>query len=126
MGKHREKKWTRFADDIAILAENEEKLLKTLKMLDLVMITRYTKKINKNKTEVTLTCIQGTTAHLAPSGFCVYSKQGDIWSTELERPGRTNQAKANFNNKKKLVTPNSISFEVRKRLVTTFEWSVML
>jgi len=42
----------RFADDIAIIAENEEDLQNILEIINLIMKNEYNMKINKAKTKV--------------------------------------------------------------------------
>ncbi|VVC41133.1 Reverse transcriptase domain [Cinara cedri] len=102
----------RFADDIAVLAENENDLQNTLNIMNDTMRDEFKMKINIKKTKI-----------LISSRRSLITAEG---TSKKEIVSRINQAKCAFNKKKNLFTSRSIDINIRKNLIKTYVWSVVL
>jgi hypothetical protein len=125
----------RSADDIAVLAESEQDLIATLDEMETTLSTTYNMNINKAKTKILVVSRQGGQAHCTLGGERLENEAsftylgGKITSdgrSKSEVISRINQAKTAFNKKRNLFTCNGINMQLRKHLVKTFVWSVLL
>ena len=126
----------RFADDIALLGENEKALEESL--LEMASILNdYNMKINKKKTKV-LVCSKEAEArktHVKFEGENLqqvkeFSYLGSKITTDVkchsEVKQRIHQAKKAFLSKRSLLCCKKISLQVRKNFLKTYVWSVAL
>lgn len=125
----------RFADDIAVVADNEEELTTMLKEMESVFNSKYGMKINKGKTKILSISKNGTQANIMLEGTPIEnvneftylgSKITSDAKSKRDIQSRICQAKIAFNKKKRLFTSNNLNITLRKKLLKTFVWSVML
>uniref|UniRef100_A0A0A9ZCW4 Uncharacterized transposon-derived protein F52C9.6 n=1 Tax=Lygus hesperus TaxID=30085 RepID=A0A0A9ZCW4_LYGHE len=92
-------------------------------------------KINKRKTKILVASRKGTQADCMLGGEKIEnvdaftflgSKITSDGKSYTEIWSRINQAKTAFNKKHALLTSNSMTIQLRKRLIKTFVWSVLL
>ncbi|KAI5729179.1 hypothetical protein M8J77_026485 [Diaphorina citri] len=124
----------RFADDIAVLAPDEQNLKRSLECMDEVL-NKYKMKINMRKTEI-MACTKETEAvnilvNRQPIKQTKTFKY--LGSTITENAKSTTdvkqriaQAKVAFLKKKTLLCSNNININIRKQLIKTLVWSVAL
>ncbi|KAI5718650.1 hypothetical protein M8J77_024598 [Diaphorina citri] len=128
----------RFADDIAIITENENDLQRILERMNTIMKTKYNMRMNRTKTKV-LVCSRNTEEQ-RPRPILIENEYIEIvkeykylgslitsdGTSKKEIKSRIMQAKNAFNKKKNLLTSRGIDLNTRKRLIKTFVWSVLL
>uniref|UniRef100_A0A8D8R613 Craniofacial development protein 2 n=1 Tax=Cacopsylla melanoneura TaxID=428564 RepID=A0A8D8R613_9HEMI len=125
----------RYADDIALTAESVEELKETLEKMKYILNTKYNMRINKNKTKTMV--ISKNEEQIRISLDDVELKQvkeftylgGKITQDgrcSREIASRIQQAKIAFNKKSKIFESTNINLEVRKNLIKSFVWSVLL
>lgn len=126
----------RFADDIALITENEEDLQKILCKMDKIMEEEFNMRINANKTKV-LVCsrndenktaieLRNETIQEVNEFTYLGSKITNDGRSSKEIISRIAQAKNAFYKKKNLFTAKNISLDVRKQMLKTYVWSVAL
>ncbi|XP_021916640.1 uncharacterized protein LOC110828330 [Zootermopsis nevadensis] len=125
----------RFADDIAVLAENLQDLVATLAEMESTLSTTYNLNINKEKTKILVVSKHGMQAHCSLGSERLENMESFTYlgcrlssdeRSKAEVISRINQAKLAFNKKHNLFTSNSIDKHLRKHLVKTFVWIVLL
>jgi hypothetical protein len=123
-----------FADDIAMIAENQEDLQRSLIVLNEVL-QRYNMNINKTKTKSVVCGRQkrNTRITLKEQKLCQVDSFTIFGSTitwdgsgtaDIKR--RIAQAKRAFTIKRLLLCSKKIELQMRKEYVKTFVWSVAL
>lgn len=128
----------RFADDIALVAENEEEMNEMLNILA-EKLNKYKLKINAGKTKImivkkTSTIINtevniqlGNTSIEQVKEFCYL---GSVIThdnrTSIDIKKRITLAKQAFMKKYSLLTSKHLQLETRKRFIKTFVWSILL
>jgi len=126
----------RFADDIAVLTENEEDLQNILTVMNSIFREEYNMKINKAKTKI-LVCSRNEAARpnikLDGEALKVVDEYKYLGSTITndgrcvkEIKSRLQQARCAFQKKKNLLTSRNIDLKIRKNLLKTYVWSVAL
>ncbi|KAL4084163.1 hypothetical protein QTP88_027996 [Uroleucon formosanum] len=127
----------RFADDIAVMAENEGELQRMLRCMEETLLNELSMKINTQKTKV-LVCSRNnnitTRIHLQNNQEIKQVEEfaylGSIVSkddrSKKEIVKRICQAKIPFNKKRGLFTSKNISVRTRINLLMTYVWSIML
>ena len=127
----------RFADDIAIVAENERDLRKILKTMELIMEKDLHMKMNSKKTKIVVCSRDNprrTRIKLNDNEIIEqvedFTYLGSIISSDgkckKEIIKRICQAKVAFNKKRSLFTSKNIDLRIRKKLLKTYIWSIML
>lgn len=127
----------RFADDIAIIAENEKDLKTLLETLEQVMEKDLHMKINTKKTKV-LVCSRYNSIRTSiklKDGENIEQVEDFMYlGSTISSDGRCKkeiikricQAKVAFNKKRNIFTSKSIDLNIRKNLLKTYIWSIML
>uniref|UniRef100_A0A8D8XEA4 Craniofacial development protein 2 n=1 Tax=Cacopsylla melanoneura TaxID=428564 RepID=A0A8D8XEA4_9HEMI len=129
----------RFADDIAIVTDNENDLQNILHTMNNLMKNQFNMKINKKKTKI-LICSRMEEDRQRTLSIKLedeilqqvteYKYLGSLITNDgtsrKEIISRIGQAKCAFNKKKELFTSRSIDLNLRKRLIKTYVWSVAL
>jgi len=127
----------RFADDIAVIAENEEELQRMLRCMEETLLNELSMKINTQKTKV-LVCSRNnnitTRIHLQNNQEIKQVEEFSYLGSIVSKDGRSKkeivtricQAKIAFNKKRGLFTSKSISVRIRINLLMTYVWSIML
>jgi len=109
----------RFADDIAVIAENEEDLSNMLKKMN-DTLKEYHMKINQRKTKVLICSKQQIYANIFLNGKMLETVQNFIYlGSKITSDGNSNtdiisriaQAKAAFYKKRNLFTINTVSLD---------------
>jgi hypothetical protein len=124
----------RFADDIAIVAENEGDLQNSLNTIEKVF-QEYNMKVNKKKTKILVCGREKVVADVRLKGerleqveSFTYLGSTMTWdgrsTTDIKR--RIAQAKTAFMAKRPLLCSKSIRLETRKQYAKTFVWAVAL
>ncbi|VVC30385.1 Endonuclease/exonuclease/phosphatase,Reverse transcriptase domain [Cinara cedri] len=127
----------RFADDIAVIAENKEELQRMLRCMEETLLNELSMKINTQKTKV-LVCSRNnnitTRIHLQNNQKIKKVEEFAYLGSIISKDGRSKkeivkricQAKIAFNKKSGLFTSKSISVRTRINLLMTYVWSIML
>lgn len=125
----------RYADDIALVAESEEELAEALHAMENVLIA-YNMKINKSKTKVMVVStdenkttniqLNGTPLNNVRTFPYLGSKITSDGRASQEIGYRLHQARLAFNKKSKIFESNNISLGLRKRMLKTLVWSILL
>ena len=124
----------RFADDIAIIVQDEINLKRALESLDDILKSNYKMKINRIKTEV-MVCAkdpENITIKMDAEALKQVTKFKYLRSifTEAgknkEDTIRVKKAKVMFNNIKQLLSSINLSLEIKKKLIKSCIWSVAL
>jgi len=118
----------RFADDIAIITNQEEDLQNIMQLMNRIMATEFNMKISKTKTKI-LVCYRNET--ISPQitldndtlqQIDEYKYLGNIITSDerctREIKNRIGQAKCAFYKKKGLLTSNNIDLKVKKNLLS--------
>jgi hypothetical protein len=126
----------RFADDIAVITDNEEDLQNSLEIMNSTMKNEYNMKINKAKTKF-LVCSrnEGIQTQIALDGDTL--EQVNVYKylrSTITEDGRStreiisriNQVKCAFQSKKNMFISRNIDIKMRKNLLKTYVWSVAL
>ncbi|VVC40587.1 Reverse transcriptase domain [Cinara cedri] len=126
----------RFADDIAFCAETENDLQKVLTKVNKILWDKYGMQLNKKKTKVmacsktnqVLLNIHIDNARIEQVHHFNYlgSKITEDGRCKDEIISRIAQAKMAFQNKKHLLTTNSMDLEIRKRFLKIYVWNIAL
>jgi len=125
----------RFADNIAITAQDEINVKRALGSLDAILKSNYKMKINRKKTEV-MVCskdfeninikMDDNTLKQVPK----FKYLGSIITEDgKNKEGviqRTKEVEVMFNNKKQLLYSNNLSLEIKKKPIKSCIWSVAL
>ena len=125
----------RFADDIAIIVQDEINLKRALEGLDDISERNYKMKINRKKTEV-MVCskdpenindkMDDNTLKQVPK----FKYLGSIFTEDGKNKEDIiqwiNEAKVTFNNKKQILCSNNHSLEMKKKLIKSCTWSVVV
>jgi len=118
----------RFADYIAIIAENEKDLQKLIKTMDKTINNDLKMKLNVQKTKVFVCGRKNRTRLHIKLDELMY--QGSTISNDernkKEIINRICQAKIAFNRKKTLHTSKNISLKIRKNILKTYVLSIAL
>ncbi|XP_025417940.1 uncharacterized protein LOC112688792 [Sipha flava] len=127
----------RFADDIAVIAKNEEELQRMLRCMEETLLNELSMKINAQKTKV-LVCSRNnnitTRIHLQNNQEIKQVEEFAYLGSIISKDGRSKkeivkricQAKLAFNKKRGLFTSKSTSVRTRINLLMTNVWSIML
>jgi len=123
----------RFADDIAIIAQGELNLKRTLESLDDILKSSYKIKIERIKTEV-MVCskdfeninikIDDNALKQMPKFKYIGSIITEDRKNKEDLRQRIKEAKVMFNNKKQLLCSNNFSLEMKKKRIKSCIWSV--
>jgi hypothetical protein len=123
----------RFADDIAIIAQDEINLKRALESLDDISKRNYKMKKKKKKTEV-MVCskdpenindkMDDNTLKQEPKFKYLGSMFTEDGKNKEDIMQRINEAKVMFNNKKQLLCSNNHSLEMKKELIKSCTWNV--
>lgn len=125
----------RFADDIAIIAQDEMNLKRALESLDDILKTNYNLKINRKKTEVMVCSKDPENINIrieddALKQVPTFKYLGSIFTedgrSKEDVKQRIREAKSMFNNKKQLLCSNSLKLETKKALIKSCIWSTAL
>lgn len=126
----------RFADDIAFCAETENDLQNILTKVNKILGDKYGMRLNKKKTKV-MACSKTNPAKLniyIDNARIEQVQHFNYLGSKITEDGRSKdeilsriaQAKRAFQNKKHLLTTNSMDLEVRKRFLKIYIWSIAL
>lgn len=125
----------RYADDIALTAESVEELKQTLEKMKHILNTKYNMRINKNKTKVMVISKNEEQVKIILDDFELKQvKEFTYLGGKITQDGRCSreiasriqQAKIAYNKKSKIFESNNVNLEVRKNLIKSFVWSVLL
>ncbi|KAI5738724.1 hypothetical protein M8J77_010460 [Diaphorina citri] len=125
----------RYADDIALTAASEEELTEALEKMKNILNKDFNMKINKSKTKIMvvslnerITNVQLENENLKQIKEFTYlgGKITQDGRCKREIESRIQQAKIAFNKKAKIFESPNIDLEVRKNLIKSFVWSVLL
>jgi hypothetical protein len=124
----------RFADDIALIAENQEVLRSSLNVLDEVL-QRYNISINKTKTKIlvcgremrnTIVTLKGQKLEKVDSFSYLGSTITWDGRSTANIKRRITQDKRAFTVKRQLLCSKKIELQTRKQYAKTFVWSAAL
>ncbi|KAL1448654.1 hypothetical protein WDU94_014026 [Cyamophila willieti] len=124
----------RFADDIAVLAQDEFNLKRSLEVMNEVF-EKYKMKINMKKTEILVCSKEREEVNIIINNEKI--KQIDTFKylgSNITRDARSSNdikqrislAKIAFNKKKSILCSNNIDIKIKKQLIKTLVWSVAL
>lgn len=126
----------RYADDIALIADSEEELIETITTMKDILST-YNMKLNVNKTKIMVitkeeaqsqinVTLDGDKIKNVRSFPYLGSRITQEGKASQEISSRIHLARLAFNKKSKILESNNIDLEIRKRLLKTLVWSVLL
>ena len=125
----------RFADDTAIIAQDEVNLKRAPESLHGILKSNYKMKINREKTEVMVCSKDPENINIKKDENAVkqvpkFKYLDSIFTedgkTKEEIMQRIKEAKVMFNNRKQLLCSNNLSLEMKKKLIRSCIWSVVL
>ncbi|KAI5715825.1 hypothetical protein M8J77_023140 [Diaphorina citri] len=125
----------RYADDIALTAASEEELVEALQKMKNILKTEYNMNINKNKTKIMVVSRTEKKVRIELENIEIKQKKEFTYlGAKITQDGKCNreivsriqQAKIAFNKKSKIFESPNINIEVRKNLIKSFVWSVLL
>ena len=125
----------RFANDIAIKAQDEINLKTALESLDDILKSNYKMKINRKKTEVVVCSkdseninikMDDNTLKEVPKFKYLSSIFIEDEKNKEDIIQQIKEAKVMFNNKKQPLCSNILSLDIKKKLIKSCIWSVSL